>query len=409
MPIDGPSVIAVSAVVTGAVGILLLYSWRQSGVRALLWWGAANLLMAGGTMAPLVSSALAEGDFIEIANAAVFLGYGLFWAGIRRFEGRSVSLAPAALGAVAWLVAAQIPAFQEDPYLRAAFGFAISGIYTTASAFLVIRGRTEALVSRNAAVFLLCIHSVVLIGRVPEAALTRWNPDHISRAQLFAAFALENLLFTVAIAFVLLAMVKERLEAVQKKKAYTDLLTRVPNRRAFFERGEALIGEGRRAGSASTLILFDLDHFKAINDEHGHDVGDATLVAFARLAETELRPKDLFARIGGEEFACLLPSLSVQEAAAVAERIRAALEAAALTAGGRSFRATVSAGLAFSTASIPRLDDLMRAADRALYDAKRLGRNVVEVSRPDLVCREGERIEAMARPGSAVRAFRKRA
>lgn len=410
MPIDLPSVIAVSTVVTGAVGFLLLYSWRQSGGRALLFWGAADLLVSAGTGAPLVSTALAEGDFIEVANAAVLLGYGLFWAGIRSFEGRPVGFAWAAAGAVVWLVASEFPAFQDNPALRVALSFLISGAYVTASALLVARGRTEPLVSRNAAIFLLSIHSVILIGRVSEAILS-WQPDHaVSRSQLFAAFALENLLFTVAMAFILLAMMKERLEAVQKDRAYTDLLTGAPNRRAFFERGEATVKESRDAGAATALVLFDLDRFKQINDEQGHETGDRTLLAFAEVARSELRPKDHFARIGGEEFACLLPGLSLKEAAATADRIRAVMASTEVAGTSNPFQVTVSAGVAVSAESSVALDDLLRGADKALYEAKAGGRNRVEMAKPDLVVSDGQRLAAVpVRPGSVVRGFRKRA
>jgi diguanylate cyclase (GGDEF)-like protein len=410
MPIDVPSVIATSGIVTAALGGLLIFAWHQSRSQCLLLWGIANLLVAVGTTVPLASASVAE-EFVDVANAAVLIGYGLIWAGVRSFERRPLSLAVALSGGVLWLVAAQFPLFAGAGHLRAALSFLVSGSFVTATALEVASGRDERLWSRNAALFLFCIHSVILIGRVPESLLGHWIPDHvISRSQLLAAFSLETLLFVVASAFILLAMVKERSEGEQIARASTDALTGIANRRAFFEVGEARIEENRRIRIPTAVALFDLDHFKQINDAYGHAAGDAALKLFARTAAAELRQRDLLARIGGEEFACVMPNLSAREAAAVADRIRIAFAAAALDGGGATFHATVSAGVFVASESDLSLDRMLAGADRALYEAKRGGRNRVEHSRPDLVWRDGEPVlDGPPRPGSVVRSHRIRA
>ncbi len=127
------------------------------------------------------------------------------------------------------------------------------------------------------------------------------------------------------------------------------------------------------------LVMFDLDQFKRINDQFGHAIGDKVLVAFCRLASAQLRPHDLFARIGGEEFVTLLPH-SASEAICLAERVRNAFEIASYAIEEQTIRLTVSVGIASLSPDTTDLDELLKAADVALYRAKAAGRNRVEVS-----------------------------
>jgi diguanylate cyclase (GGDEF)-like protein len=133
-----------------------------------------------------------------------------------------------------------------------------------------------------------------------------------------------------------------------------------------------------------TLLLFDLDHFKRINDTFGHQAGDDILVAFCRATQARLAPDDVFARFGGEEFVCLVPEANMSAVHAMAERIRADFEAANRGRPGADVRATVSIGIAGSAEAGNELTGLLGAADKALYQAKAKGRNRVEGRRPAL-------------------------
>lgn len=164
--------------------------------------------------------------------------------------------------------------------------------------------------------------------------------------------------------------------------ARTDVLTGARNRRDFFEIALHQFGVAKRYGSEISLILFDIDHFKRVNDRHGHETGDEVLRRVARLAQTGIREADLLARYGGEEFIVLLPNSSTALAALVAERIRDAIERAFAPGQGSIGPLTISAGVAGCVPRDESLDDLIRAADQALYRAKESGRNRVEVSRP---------------------------
>lgn len=133
------------------------------------------------------------------------------------------------------------------------------------------------------------------------------------------------------------------------------------------------------------LIAFDLDRFKTLNDTYGHAVGDRVLCAFCDVVNTALRPGDLFGRIGGEEFACLLSNISQVDATAVAERIRSRFADNEIVIGSVKVRATASAGVAFASQQDQDLPALMLAADQTLYRAKERGRNRIETTQPTLV------------------------
>ena len=158
-----------------------------------------------------------------------------------------------------------------------------------------------------------------------------------------------------------------------------DELTGLPNRRRMNQLMEQELRRSGRAGSTFCLVLVDIDHFKNVNDTHGHAVGDEVLRAFSRIAAGAIRQSDVLARWGGEEFALMLPDTGRHAAVEAAERLRAGVEAAVLDVGGRRIVLTVSAGVAEHVPAEPTAATLDRA-DRALYRAKAAGRNRVIVA-----------------------------
>ena len=163
--------------------------------------------------------------------------------------------------------------------------------------------------------------------------------------------------------------------------ARSDPLTGVTNRRHFFELAEAEVARATRYGRPLAVLMLDVDHFKAINDRHGHLDGDRVLKLVAAECQLGLRGTDVFARYGGEEFVALLPETDRESALATAERIRQVVEAAALDTPGGPLRVTVSLGLAHRPAAGgATLDQLIHQADEALYASKAAGRNRVTVA-----------------------------
>jgi len=170
-----------------------------------------------------------------------------------------------------------------------------------------------------------------------------------------------------------------------ERLAMSDELTGLANRRAFLSRGEEEIKMARRYPAPLSLLMLDIDRFKNINDTYGHHIGDRVLQLVARTMQSLIREVDKLGRLGGEEFAILLPNTSVEEAGTLAERLRLAIEQQTLNSEGHSIGVTISIGVAALAPPLTDLDDLLRAADSALYLAKAEGRNRVVRFTPELV------------------------
>ena len=201
----------------------------------------------------------------------------------------------------------------------------------------------------------------------------------------------EALLFTIAIAFILLAMAKERTEHRHKTAALVDPLTGIANRRAFLQDGEAQLKRQANDPRPTAVMLLDLDNFKSINDRFGHAFGDRVLEIFADVASSCMRRIDLFGRLGGEEFAALLRDTTRERAIAVAEQIRAGFAEATREVEGQPVVATVSIGVVISHDAVLDLSALLAQADHALYRAKDCGRNRVEIASIELILDRAKR------------------
>jgi diguanylate cyclase len=157
-------------------------------------------------------------------------------------------------------------------------------------------------------------------------------------------------------------------------RSLTDALTGLPNRREFNERLEERMGAWNRRRDVFSLLLIDVDHFKKLNDRYGHLAGDQVLATIGRALRGAIRREDAVARFGGEEFAILLPSTSLEQAIEAAQKVREAVARVSINRGGQQITVTVSGGLA-AIASNERVEALIQRADSALYAAKEAGRN----------------------------------
>lgn len=162
--------------------------------------------------------------------------------------------------------------------------------------------------------------------------------------------------------------------------ASTDALTGVFNRRHFFERAQAEFLRARRYGHGLAAIVFDVDFFKQLNDTSGHQAGDRALQALAQASRQQLRKIDVLGRLGGEEFAVLLPETSLANAAQLAERLRLALVHLSVGAGAQPFQLTASFGVSEWVVADENVEAMLNRADKEMYRAKQMGRNRVCVS-----------------------------
>lgn len=158
--------------------------------------------------------------------------------------------------------------------------------------------------------------------------------------------------------------------------AVTDALTRIPNARYLHDHLVLEIESAKRYASPMTVLMLDIDDFKKINDEHGHPIGDQVLTTLAKTIQECVRSADIVGRLGGEEFLVIMPHTPANTAVAVAERIRKAIQNQTIKSGGVSIGVTVSLGVAsFPSKNITDKSSLLKAADDALYQAKRAGKN----------------------------------
>jgi diguanylate cyclase (GGDEF)-like protein len=388
MNLDVNTLLLVTIYVEALLGLLLLFAWAQNtAICGVAWWGFAHLLRAASVMLFGLYGAVSDLVSIDLANTLLLTSFAVTWTGARVFDHHRPQPILLFGGAALWLIACRIPGFAHAYDVRVLMSSAIITTYTWATAYEFWRGRDEPLVSRWPAIFLLFAHGALYLLRTPFGAMLPWSR---TGNQMFASvwltvLSFEALLFTIAIAFILLAMAKERTEYRHKTAALVDPLTGVANRRAFLQDGETQLKRQTTDPRPTAVMLLDLDNFKSINDRFGHAVGDRVLEMFADVASSSLRHADLFGRLGGEEFAALLRDATSERALAVAEQIRTEFAAAAREVQGQPIAATVSIGVVISHDAVLDLSALLAQADHALYRAKDSGRNRVEIASIELI------------------------
>lgn len=352
-----------------AIGNMVV--WWQTRERAVVWWAAGSLVAAGA--APQVQPLPAALGYVAIALALCF-----YWEGIRSFQRRVVEGFPLArVGGLVVLGGIILGAASD--YRELVLSLVIGGVSLVCAYELLVRhGRVAresscfvgGLFSVNALFFL--VHGALATPSGGQAGLG-WGAIHTVACAEFLV-----LLIGWNFGFVMMAM--QRYLQLAADLATHDDLTGVLNRRAFGDKVRHHIRLAERGMTTLSVLALDLDHFKRVNDTYGHRAGDEVLKAFVRAAESCLRGADQFGRVGGEEFMVLLPATTAAGAQALAERLRQTLEGTPVPYRGESIRVTASIGVAEFDRHIHDLDTLLEAADGALYRAKHLGRNRVEVA-----------------------------
>lgn len=379
MPLNIPTLVMVDIYVLVLVGLLMLHAWRRGRRDSTLGYLAAALLL--GALGTVLGSLRGIGmDFVPLVlgNGVLQISVALTWTTLRVFVGRQPHLPGIFAGAVIWTLLCLNPAFYESLAVRVMVSSLITVCYTSLAALELWRSRQSLEVAWVPALVLslfhagfYCVRIVVDQGMPFDMALASAGQG----TRFFALLVFETLLYAIGMAFVTLAMVKERAELKFRAAAYCDPLTGVGNRRAFMSSGEYLLKGCAQRGEQVVLLLCDLDHFKRLNDNYGHATGDQALVAFGQVVEGSLRKQDVFGRIGGEEFACLLGAADLEAGGQVAERIRREFAGLPLLEPGQL---SVSIGIVSSREGGYDLFRLLSLADDALYAAKDKGRNRIQ-------------------------------
>jgi diguanylate cyclase (GGDEF)-like protein len=377
--LDMSTLFVVATCVTALLGLFLLFAWVQDRVRALAWWGIAYLIggfsVAIWSVEGLVSPPLPAGT----ANALLFIACGMIWNAARLFHGRPILWGALVAGATTWLIACLFPEFLAWSAARIVLSSLIVSGYTFLTAAELWRERRKHLLRRWPAIFVPMLHGAVFLFPIPLASVLPADGGIVTLATGWVAiFALETMLYVVGTAFIVLVLSKERVVRIHKAAALTDPMTGLFNRRGFIEAAGQLMARQARHGEPVSVLMFDLDHFKSINDAYGHAVGDDALRLFSATVSANMRDNDIVARFGGEEFVAMLPG-AITDAVVAAERVRLAFEAAGRVVGEHNLGSTVSVGAACGAATV-NVEHLIGNADVALYRAKLNGRNRVEVA-----------------------------
>ncbi|HEX7988293.1 MAG TPA: GGDEF domain-containing protein [Duganella sp.] len=354
----------------GGAGRTVTWS-RAKQFQALAW----GLLYLRGTLPDFLT--------IPFANALLFTGFALDAAALWEQAGRRVwrrYLVPMLAAAIvifvcAWLLDTPAPR-------RIAITSVIMGLFFVAGAAALGRGWSAGTMLRRYLVvaMLALALAVVARGLLSVALPDGWGWVSPALIQSVGIGALYLMMLSNAFGYLLLG--REQLDGELARLEVLDALTEVPNRRGFYQALTPWMALARRPGLPTALIILNLDHFKRINDDYGHAVGDMVLVAMVDVCKKQLRDSDLMGRLGGGEFAIQLPRTTQDDAMMVAERIRNAIALLPVKAEKAVINMTASLGV-----TTIRADDsavsLFKRADEALREAKASGRNrVAEAQSP---------------------------
>ena len=377
--LDIGTLFVIATCVTSLLGVFLLFAYLQDRIAALAWWGAAYLI--GGSSGAIwrLGDQVSPPLPASTANILLFVAVGMIWSAARLFHGRPISWGGMFFGAGVWLAACSAPAFANSAACRIVASSLIVASYAFLTAAELWRERRKPLIRRWPAIFVPMLHGAIFLFPMALASLSLdFGGSRTLATGWVAVFAIEVVLYVVGAAFIVLVLAKDRTVRAYKAAAETDPLTGLLNRRGFFDAAGALMEGNKAAMQPVSVLAFDLDHFKSINDNFGHSMGDAMLQLFAKVARKTMRGGDVVGRIGGEEFVAIL-SGTLAEAAVAAERMRSAFATATLDPDGHQIPATVSIGAACGSPNAA-IELLIARADAALYRAKANGRNRVELA-----------------------------
>lgn len=378
MPLDFPTIAFVGLLLYFSIALgfsMILLVQRDQWVPRL-WAGS---LWAGAVSTALFSLPLPipEVALILLRNVVAMLCSVLLLAGVALFVGRrppwraALALAGLYLLGIAWF-----SVVAPDLRIRLVLYSVLFVVWKSWEAWLLLRyASSEVRISTRLAAAVFLLDALVFLLR----ALAPINPDaagDVLRAGLPMYITYVGGLFTtLAQCFALMLMIVERQLAQLRRLARIDPLTGALNRAALLEDGQQQLALCQRQRRPFSALMLDLDHFKQINDRHGHQVGDEVLVAFAQAAREVLRDTDLIARWGGEEFLVILTDThEASKALQALERLQARLRTTVVSETVPALRVSFSAGYALWTAP-EAVDVLLQRADRALYVAKNAGRN----------------------------------
>lgn len=380
--LDIRTFLVLGALLTALIDVLLLVVWRSlpRAVRpSLRWWLAAMLIypfafaLLGlrGQVPDIISVVLANG-LAATAMSCNAIALRLFY-GVPRRIFRLAIITVLVMLSSAWFAYAW-PSLHWRIIITSVLMALLIG--SSARAILRRNGPRGAIPMATAAIF---VAGTVLISyRAVYELATPLLVDsffQLPPGQNWAFVLLGLLPVLSTVGFLL--MCTERSQQELERAAQLDYLTGIYNRRAIEDLARRAIAASRRHGIPMAMMIVDVDHFKRINDQFGHETGDQALMETVRRLRESLRSEDLVGRLGGEEFVAILPNTDAASALAAAERVRVAFADTPMRFENDAVTVTISAGVALLAPGDQQFSHLLRRADRAMYAAKNAGRNQV--------------------------------
>ncbi|WP_065750912.1 GGDEF domain-containing protein [Bradyrhizobium paxllaeri] len=362
-----------------ALGLIWAYVMRcyPSFEAARFWTGSAFVAAAGAAMATL--RVIFPDTLVPLlfAGTALILAICLASMGVQKFFDRPLSWRNTLLITGLGTIGLWFFTFVHDSVPARMTVFTIAQTVPMALSLKLLLSRHEGRVNpgaRLAGIVTILIMALLVIRMIGAVAGGGFSYMHFSPLQSVVVLVLVFLSMALNFGFLLMAMDHLRNEVADL--ALLDDLTGVGNRRYLLQRLTEECMRSERSGQPFALLVIDLDGFKGINDTHGHAAGDACLQHFTLMAQTRLRPGDMLARTGGDEFCIVLPSSTLREGAMIARRVLEVCRADAEQCTGNDIPIAVSIGVAQWSREMGAYPDrLIAAADHALYDAKKAGRN----------------------------------
>ena len=400
MSLDMSTLYLLATLVATLLGALLLYFGRQEKLAALNWWGCAYLI---GAAAVAIWSLLGASfaNFISVIVGGLgILACGMIWNAARVFHGRRPTWAVLGFAIATWSVASVLlPSGTSG--LRLTLWATTVAVLASLASYELWSERRRAMHRRWPTIAVPMLHGCLMLLPVLAGDMLS-DATALGQSRWVTLFAIEFVLYAIGTVFVILMMVSERSVRAHKAAAQTDPLTGLFNRRGFADAAAAIMARQAQLGQPVSLLVFDVDRFKSINDRFGHPAGDEILKMFASTITHTLRTSDLSGRLGGEEFAALLPC-SVTDAAIAADRVREAFATSDIAIDDVTVETTVSVGVAGGAADCG-LATFLVAADAALYEAKANGRNRVELAPPVAAGHDRAAASAVRQPNVVRRA-----
>lgn len=379
MELDTRSLIVASLLSAWLMGgIAVGFATLRGPTRIVGAWGAAILTLAAGLTGIALRGAIPGWASIAVANTLVLTGWVLALRSLRLFVGSTPrDLLGWSLVGLMFLFLLYYSEVRPNAYVRVIAMATAMATMSAIGAWLLHRhAPAECRLSCRFAEIVFWGMAAVNLARVVVAA-AHPPPDLLAQAPFNAGVFLFYTAFIIVATLAVIAMEIEALQSALFRAARFDALTGLHNRGTFLDEFAREEARAARGGPAFSLAIFDLDHFKQVNDHYGHPVGDQVLKSFADVLRDTVRPYDIVGRYGGEEFALLMPQTGKETAARVAERVRHELATRGVAAGATRIEVTASAGVASYGVDGADWDSLLSAADNALYEAKRAGRDRV--------------------------------